>query len=236
VQELQQPGRAERLLYALLRIDRLRYSLCRIRWKLLKRHTKFLNSFDEAVGEQTISHNFGALEGNSAFGMAARMSLLLYPVAAIFKDRLASIRVLIVGPRTEDDIFWARSLGMFNTEGMDLFTYSDMIKLGDIHRSGIGDQAYDVVLLGWMISYSSDPELVVRECLRILKPGGLLGIGIESNSRQKYDGVKPPRMNALNSPQDLADLVQLPMLFNNDPHSDVTYDCGALFLNSQKTP
>src|SRR6202012_5952842 len=99
-------------------------------------------------------------------------------------------KVLIVGPRTEDDILWAKSLGLFNTDGLDLFSYSPYIKVGDIHKSGIPDASYDAVLLGWMLSYSSDPELVVAECLRILKPGGYLGIGIESDALQDVEGVK----------------------------------------------
>lgn len=232
MQTLQPPNVAQRALYMLLRIDRLRFLLCRIRWALLKRKARFVTTMDKAVGEQTVTYNFASLQQGDAFGMARRMSLLLYPVAAIFKDRLADIRVLIVGPRTEEDIYWARSLGMFHTEGLDLFSYSDLIKLGDVHNSGIADQSYDAVLLGWMISYSSDPELVIKECLRILKPGGLLGIGIQSNARQKYEGIKPPRMNPLNSPEDLAALVKLPMLFSNDPHQEVTYDCGTVFLNA----
>jgi hypothetical protein len=40
--------------------------------------------------------------------MANRMALLLYPTAAALRDRREA-RVLIVGPRTADDIFWARA-------------------------------------------------------------------------------------------------------------------------------
>jgi len=179
------PGRLERWLYRALRIDGLRFKLCRLRWRLRKHKLQFHPSMDKAVGEKTISHNLSAFDCNAVFGMARRMSLLLFPTAAVFKDRLNEVKVLVVGPRTEDDIFWARSLGMFNTIGLDLFSYSPLIQVGDIHDSGIPDRSYDAVLLGWMISYSSNPRRVVDECLRILKPGGLLGIGIESNSRQK---------------------------------------------------
>jgi SAM-dependent methyltransferase len=225
-----------RLFYILLRADRLRYIVCRIRWRLSKNKIRFLGSMDDGVGKQTIEHNFDALAKSDAFGMARRMSLLLYPVAAIFKDQLAQARILIVGPRTEDDVFWAKSLGLFNTDAVDLFSYSPLIKLADIHHSGIPDQSYDAVLLGWVISYSSNPQLVIDECKRILKPNGLLGIGIESNAKQKYEGIKPPRMNTLNSPRDLAALVKLPIAFNNTPYEDRTYDCGVVFRNAANLP
>jgi SAM-dependent methyltransferase len=223
------PGFAERWLYRASRIEAFRFRLCQLRWRLLKHKLVFHQSLNEGVGEKTISHNIAAFDNAAVFGMAKRMSLLLFPTAAVFKDRLNDIKVLIVGPRTEDDIFWARSLGMFNTVGLDLFSYSPMIQVADIHDSGIPDESYDAVLLGWMISYSKAPKRVVDECLRILKPGGLLGIGIESSARQKYDGIKPPRMNSLNGPADLAELVDLHMIFNNDPLQDIAYDCGAIF-------
>ena len=215
--------------YGLMRINGIRLFVCKLRWRLRKHKLRVHPSMDKAVGEQTVEYNLGAFDEFRAFGMARRMSLLLFPTAAIFKDYLADIKVLIVGPRTEDDIIWARSLGMLNTTGLDLFSYSPLILLGDIHNSGITDRSYDAVLLGWMISYSSDPQRVIDECLRILKPGGLLGIGIESSARQKYDGIKPPRMNTLNSPADLAALVGLPMIFNNEPFNEITYDCAAIF-------
>jgi SAM-dependent methyltransferase len=235
IDENSMPGFAERWLYRALRLETLRIRLCQLRWRLLKHKLRFYPSLDEAVGEKAISHNISAFDHSAAFGMARRMSLLLYPTAAVFKDRLNDIKVLIVGPRTEDDIFWARSLGMFNTVGLDLFSYSPLIELGDIHDSQIPSESYDAVLLGWMISYSGNPRKVVDECLRILKPGGLLGIGIESNARQKYDGIQPPRMNALNSPADLADLTQLPIVFSNDPLQDITYDCGVIFKKPPRT-
>jgi SAM-dependent methyltransferase len=229
------PGFVERWLYRASRLEGFRFRLCKLRWRLLKHKLRFYPVPSGAIGETAISHNIAAFDHSAVFGMAKRMSLLLFPTAAVFKDRLNDIKVIIVGPRTEDDIFWARSLGMFNTVGLDLFSYSPLIQLGDIHDSHIPDESYDAVLLGWMISYSSNPRKVADECLRILKPGGLLGIGIESNARQKYDGVKPPRMNTLNSPADLADLVGLPIVFNNDPLQDITYDCGVIFKKPPRT-
>jgi ubiquinone/menaquinone biosynthesis C-methylase UbiE len=101
--------------------------------------------------------------------------------------------------------------------------------VGDIHHSKLPDKSYDAVLLGWMISYSSDPEGVIAECRRILKPGGLLGVGIESNPMQRVEGIKPPRVNALNSTADLISLVGAPVAFSNESYEDVLYDCGVVF-------
>ncbi|MBA2587459.1 MAG: methyltransferase domain-containing protein [Alphaproteobacteria bacterium] len=229
------PSRLARLFFALLYIDKVRFKVSQLRWRFLKKNLHMAQDMDLAVGQNTIDHNLGAFSSNgAAFGMARRMSLLLFPLAALCKDRLHTTKVLIVGPRTEDDIFWAKSLGLYNTDGLDLFSYSPWIEVGDIHKSGIPSQSYDAVLLGWMISYSSEPGQVIDECRRILKPGGFLGIGIESDATQKARGVQPPRMNALNSPADLAELVKLPIAFSNELYEELTYDCGVVFKNSQR--
>jgi hypothetical protein len=221
----------EELLYSVLFIDSVRLRICKWRWIFLQKRLRFYHGSTTAgsIGQETVKHNLSAFEFDAVFGMARRMSLLLFPVAALLKDQLNTARVLIVGPRTEDDIFWAWSLGLRNTEGMDLFSYSKYIAVGDIHNSEIASDAYDAVLLGWMISYSSDPAKVIEECKRILKPGGYLGIGIEANPLQRVEGIKPPRVNNLNSSKDLIELVQSPVVFTNEPYQDIRYDCAIVF-------
>lgn len=223
------PSHLRRLGYALLSIAPLRRLFCATRWRILKRRLVIMSGMDEAVGGDTLSHNLNAFGSASVFGMGKRMSLLLYPVATLLKDELGTARILIVGPRTEDDIFWAKSLGLYNTNGMDLFSYSRHIRIGDIHNSGIADNSYDAVLLGWMISYSKNPDRVIAECKRIIRTGGYLGIGIESDATQKIRGVVPPRMNSLNSVDDLVAAVAEPLMFHNRPYKDVTHDCGTVF-------
>ncbi|HXX92597.1 MAG TPA: hypothetical protein VEN81_03130, partial [Planctomycetota bacterium] len=146
-----------RAAYGLLFIDPIRFLFCKIRWMLLKGRLRTLDRFADSVGSDAVRYNLSAFRHNAVFGMGRRMSLLLFPIAALLKESLDSARVLIVGPRTEDDIFWARSLGLLRTTGLDLFSYSRLIELGDIHRTEYPAGSFDAVLLGWMISYSSDP-------------------------------------------------------------------------------
>jgi len=40
------------------------------------------------------------------------------------------------------------------------------------------DNSWDAVMLGWVIPYSSEPELAAREVVRVTRPGGLIAIGI----------------------------------------------------------
>lgn len=216
--------RLTKLYYEILKIDAVRNYYCWRRYQFLKRRTTTMAGMSGAVGDQTLTHNMAALAGRAGFGMANRMALLLYPIAAALRLR-NDPQVLIVGPRTEDDIFWARSLGLRNARGLDLFSYSKLIDIGDMHSTSFVSGQFDAVILGWVISYSNDPERMVRECKRIVKPGGYIGFGIESNPDVRRTGeFKPPRVNSLNSGKDIAALANLPIVFIHDPEIDVPTD------------
>lgn len=223
------PGRFRRLTRQVLKIDALRNYYCWARYRWLKKKMRFLPEESGGVGRYTIEHNLRALDERAGFGMGGRMSLLLYPLAAALRGR-DDAKVLIVGPRTEDDLYWARALGLNNVRGLDLFSYSPWIDIGDIHRTAYADGEFDAVILGWVISYSVQPERMVAECKRIIKPGGYLGFGIESNPALRATReVKPPRVNALNSAADIAALVQAPTLFIHDPALAVPTDNAVVF-------
>lgn len=220
---------ASAIWHQLLRIDLLRNQYCWLRYQFLKRRMRTLGTMTEGVGKHTVEHNMGALAGRAAFGMGNRMAILLYPLAAFLRD-LATPKVLIVGPRTEDDLYLARSLGIVNVRGLDLFSYSDMIDIGDMHATSYPSESFDAIVLGWVISYSTAPERLIAECKRLLRPGGYLAFGIESNPEFRRTRVfLPPRVNALNSGTDIAELAKLPVVFLHDPQLERASDNGVVF-------
>lgn len=215
--------------YEILKINILRNYYCWIRYKILKRKLRILNSKSQDIGEYTIKHNLDALSTRAAYGMGNRMSLLLYPLAAVLIN-INKPKVLIVGPRTEDDIYWARSLGLIGARGLDLFSYSEMIDIGDIHQTDYQTGYFDAVVLGWVISYSSTPDKLIQECKRIVRTNGYLGFGIESNPSQRKSGVyTAPRVNSLNSAADISTLVNANVVFIHDPQLDTPTDNAVIF-------
>jgi SAM-dependent methyltransferase len=220
------------IFWGLMKIDTIRFNICKLRWNYYKKQLKILDEFTDQVGEDTINHNISAFNHDAVFGMGKRMSLLLYPIAA-FLGTCNNASLLIVGPRSEDDIFWAKSLGIGNTVGLDLFSYSNLIQLGDIHNTGLPSHSFDAILLGWMISYSSEPHTVINECKRLIKPSGYLGIGIESDPKQKYNGISPPRVNYLNTSEDLINLVNEEVVFVYDPKLDTSHECAVILKMNQ---
>ena len=213
-----------------LQISQVRETLCWMRYNFwLKNKLRILPEGSGGIGQYTVEHNLLALDKRAGFGVGGRMSLLLYPLTALLRNS-KDAKVLIVGPRTEDDIYWARALGIKNVRGLDLFSYSPWIDIGDIHRTDYQDQEFDAVILGWVISYSSEPNVLVEECKRIIKGGGYLGFGIESNPEMRRTGkFSPPRVNMLNSSADISLLVRSPIVFIHDPELSVPTDNAVIF-------
>lgn len=209
------------------RIKFFRFWYTKMRYEKLKNKMDFYTNGSSHIGENTVKYNLSAFNTDAVFGCGDRMGLLIYPVVAYYtfytiKKQLK--KVLIVGCRSEDDIFWLKSYGFNQTIGFDLFSYSRFVTLGDIHKTEYQDATFDVVLLGWMISYTKSTTDVIKECKRILKPNGLLGIGIEHDQKQNVENLGSIRMNPLNSTNDikvlLDSVVTHKILFEYDHYND----------------
>ena len=79
--------RLRRFTLEVFKIDFLRQYYCWVRYQLLKKRLRILPEEMGGVGKDTIKHNLSALEVRAGFGMGNRMSILLYPLAAILGRR-----------------------------------------------------------------------------------------------------------------------------------------------------
>ena len=99
-----------RLFLPFLRFYRLRYWIVRIRYAVLKRNMRFAEYRTPQIGEKTVSHNLSAFKyPRAAFGCGGRMGLLIYPIIGYFTKDREKQKILAVGCRTEDDIYWLRA-------------------------------------------------------------------------------------------------------------------------------
>lgn len=122
-------------------------------------------------------------------------------------------------------LYWAESLGLNDSIGLDLFSCSKYIELGDIHET-----AFDVIILGWVISYSSRPAELIDGCLRIVKSDGFIGFGIESNpDHRQSKKLIPPRVNILNSCKDISSILEGDIVFIHDPEFNDPSDNAIIF-------
>lgn len=166
----------------MLRVRLLRFLVCAARyvWFVFVRRRLRATAGGDGVARSTVKHNLrGMLDLH-----AERSLRLIWPLAAMAAgDRidLREQKVLSIGPRTEGEIFnlVAHGFRLKNITGLDLITYSPRIQLGDMHAMPFPDASFDVALLGWVISYSDRKSAAAAEVTRVVKPGGLVAIGVE---------------------------------------------------------
>lgn len=172
-QILQMPG--IRMALTAARIARLETDDVRIHAKL-----------DDGVIENTVEHNLQAIKQTAAI---RRPDFLIQPLVSLNRSRvdISNMTVLTVGPRTEAEIFSLIAAGFEpkNIRGLDLISYSDFVDLGDMHAMPYGNDSFDVVILGWVLGYSTDIPKVVEEVIRVAKPGAYIAVGQENDPRDR---------------------------------------------------
>jgi len=117
-----------------------------------------------------------------ALGVYRPLDRIYFPMFALScipsskKDAL-----LIIGPRFENEIFIARSLGFERKaiQTLDTFSYSPFVEIGDMHKMSFEGEYFSQVLCSWTLSYSSDPKLAAKEMTRVTRIGGHLAISMQ---------------------------------------------------------
>ena len=86
--------------------------------------------------------------------------------------------LLIIGPRYETEILYAKSFNFKNVIGLDTFSYSPLIKTGDMHKMEFEDESFNSVICGWTLTYSDNPVLAAKEMIRVMKKNAIVVIGV----------------------------------------------------------
>ncbi|MFN6076688.1 MAG: methyltransferase domain-containing protein [Fluviicola sp.] len=165
--------------HQLLTVDLYRYFRARLRFFFLVKVLRRLKTYDletQSIAGNTISHNLKGMQDVAVI----RSLAIIKPVMCIDKVGIDS-KVLSIGPRTEGEIFNLIGQGFLkeNITGLDLISYSSYIDLGDMHKMKYADNSFDVVIMGWVISYSETPELAAKEVVRVAKNGAIVSVGVE---------------------------------------------------------
>lgn len=172
-----------------LRIDyiRLLVGSLRLKYFILIRGIKSLESED--AFELTIFHNMQALKNYKFDFLMSRMDKVILPLLGI-ETVLPSSSILVIGPRTENDLLRLFSWNFKNVKGLDLISYSPLIDLGDMHSMPYEDNFFDVIICGWTISYSKNPEKAASEMIRVTKSGGIIGIAVDFSNMSPIEAEK----------------------------------------------
>ena len=91
--------------------------------------------------------------------------------------------ILLVGPRSEYEIFSMFGHGFDSVTAIDIFTYSNLINVMDLMKLDPNQNRYDIIVLGYVLPYLSDPAAAIMHVTNCLNLGGTLIIG---STRTKY--------------------------------------------------
>lgn len=160
-------------------LDIAKYVVGKRRFDKAKSHDKIdVSSSIEFVRNGAIEHNYSGMQ---RFSSIERTNRLIRPLCAIDKVffKAHEMSVLSIGPRTEMELLSlvAQGFDPDKIRGLDLISYSPWIDLGNMHYMPYKDNTFDVVISGWVLGYSDNPELACQEMLRVSKDDCIIAIG-----------------------------------------------------------
>lgn len=208
-----------------LQVDLIRFTVAWIRFAYFRRRRgiKTINGDLAAVSRLTVCHNLKGMHDLAV----VRSTMLIRPLASL--EMLSSqSRILCIGPRTEGELLnvVAHGFSRRSIRGLDLISYSPWIDVGDMHAMPYADESWDAVILGWVLAYSLDQRRAAEECMRVLRPGGLVAVGVEYNPLSddeiaRVEGYAPGNPIRLTTVDQILELFQphvATVYFRHDVH------------------
>lgn len=202
------------------------------------------DSANDAVHAHALKHNLNNLHRMEAVD---RPSILVNPLRGVeFVNRNAGkLKVLTVGPRSESELFSLIAAG-FNPEnitGLDLISYSDFVELGDMHAMPFDNDSFDIVIVGWVLTYSADNRKAASEILRVARPSAHIAIGCATepiDEAEAYERAKTATGGVLAKTGDGANTMSIffncdqilrlfdghidTVIFKQDPHPQLLHE------------
>jgi len=169
-----------------------------------------LRSCEDQAGVDGHQHNLRALK---LARPSDRILWLIQPLSAIDKMNENS-KVLAIGVRLETDLLYLAAYGFHpkNIRGMDLLSYSPWVDLGNMHNMPYADNSWDAIMLGWVLTYSTDPQKAADELVRTSKNGGIIAIGLTYYPEHVLEGYRQSQgslMGTTGQIQTVADVLKL---------------------------
>lgn len=174
----------------LLQVREVRQILAKQRAKKLitvKSVRKF-ESGGEQIAKNTLQYNLEAAISAADLDRPSIMFGVVSGIEKVWKNR-ATFDVLSIGPRSEIEIFGLVGAGfdVKRIRAVDLFSYSPYVEVGDMHCLPYPDNSFDIVFLGWVLSYSTNQKLVANELLRVCKDKGIIVIAGDYSDSSRDD-------------------------------------------------
>lgn len=229
----------------LLQIPQIRHLISASRIQRLKSgDIRTIDGPCENSIQNVVQYNLQGVAGMWALG---RPSILINPLMSCgyVATKAPNLKLLTVGPRTEAEIFALLAAGFSpaNIRGLDLISYSPFIDIGDMHDMPYEDNSFDVIILGWVLAYSTNNRRAVDEVLRVARPGAYIAVGCEYNPltneeiTKELEAVMPHSTGDDTTRYDTTeDITRLfeghidTILFRHDVHPSMRHEAGGLMV------
>jgi hypothetical protein len=176
----------------ILQMQFARMVIARDRAEALLGRTKKVDGPTPAVIHNALGYNLGAAHTAPMLDRPMICTNVLTSIERISKNR-ATIDLLSIGPRSEIEIFglWSAGFSRDRVKGLDLFSYSPFIDVGDMHAMPYADNSFDVVVLSEVLPYSKDQQAAANEILRVCRDRAIIAVATtytdEKNDRGEFN-------------------------------------------------
>ncbi len=107
-----------------------------------------------------------------------RTEIHMGPLKSLDFLKFKKMKVLVVGPRVESEIFRLLGYGfsLRNIKSIDIQSYSNLITLANMTKIPFEDNYFDLIIVGWVITYSNSVQVAANEFIRVGKNSCLISL------------------------------------------------------------
>ena len=176
----------------LLQMQFARMVIARDRANALLPLAKKIDEPIPVVIQNAVGYNLAAAHTAPMLDRPMICTNILSSIERVGKNR-ATMDVLSIGPRSEIEIFglWSAGFSRDRVKGLDLFSYSPFIDVGDMHAMPYADNSFDIVVLSEVLPYSKDQKAAANEVLRVCRDRAIIAVATtytdEKNDRTTFN-------------------------------------------------
>jgi SAM-dependent methyltransferase len=157
---------------AAYRIPLYRFAYAQARLMLRTIGRRWLRRRSHGSQAVTVDHNLKSLRS-----FTTRNEKLL--LSSMCVEDIEQSRTLIIGGRTEEEIFMFRGYGFRDVTAVDLISYSPLVVEADMHDLPFEDGSFDFIFCAYTLVYSEKPSRAAREFVRVLRDEGTVAVAVE---------------------------------------------------------
>ena len=180
---------------AAYRIPLYRFAYAQARLMLRTAGRRWLRRRSHESQAQTVDHNLKSLRS-----FTARNEKLL--LASMCVEDIEQSRTLIIGGRTEEEIFMFRGYGIRDVTAVDLISYSPLVVEADMHHLPFADGSFDFIFCAYTLVYSKEPSRAAREFVRVLRDGGTVAVAVEYSPWKERAGIQQQLLGYTITPEE----------------------------------